>query len=53
MLKVIEEKQSEKPATPVKLTIDKDKLILTSKSLTKEIVTTYGKTISLPLPISL
>lgn len=47
-VKVIEEKQSEKPATPVKLTIDKDKLILTSKSLTKEIVTTYGKTISLP-----
>ncbi|WP_454047212.1 GumC family protein [Chryseobacterium sp. Marseille-Q8038] len=47
-VKVIEEKQSEKPATPVKLSIDKDKLILTSKSLTKEIVTTYGKTISLP-----
>lgn len=47
-VKVIEEKQSEKPATPVKLTIDKDKLILTSKSLTNEIVTTYGKTISLP-----
>lgn len=47
-VKVIEEKQSEKPATPVKLTIDKDKLILTSKSLTKEIITTYGKTISLP-----
>ncbi|PWW25992.1 MULTISPECIES: GumC family protein [unclassified Chryseobacterium] len=47
-VKVIEEKHSDKPASPVKLTIDKDKLTLTSKSLSKEIVTTYGKTISLP-----
>lgn len=47
-VKVIEEKQSDKPASPVKVTIDKDKLILTSKNLSKEIITTYGKTISLP-----
>ncbi|MBB6331498.1 capsular exopolysaccharide synthesis family protein [Chryseobacterium sediminis] len=47
-IKVIDEKRSDKPASPVNLTIDKDKLTLTSKSLSKEIVTTYGKTISLP-----
>ncbi|MFS4431885.1 GumC family protein [Chryseobacterium sp. S90] len=47
-VKVIEEKQTDKPVSPIKLTIDKDKLVLTSKSLSKEIITTYGKTISLP-----
>ncbi|MFS4471065.1 GumC family protein [Chryseobacterium sp. T20] len=47
-VKVIDEKHIDKPASPVNLTIDKDKLTLTSKSLSKEIVTTYGKTISLP-----
>lgn len=47
-IKVIDEKRSDKPASPVNLTIYKDKLTLTSKSLSKEIVTTYGKTISLP-----
>lgn len=47
-VKVIEEKKTDKPSGPINLTIDKDKLILDSKSLSKEIITTYGKTISLP-----
>lgn len=47
-VKVIEEKSVSKPTNIIKLAIDKDKLTLSSKDFPKEIITTYGKTISLP-----
>ncbi|MCT2564664.1 GumC family protein [Chryseobacterium herbae] len=47
-IKVISEKQGKGPTNTVKLTIDNEKLIISSEKLDKEIVTTYGKTIGLP-----
>ena len=47
-VKVISEKPSKSQTNTVKLSLDGEKLTLSSEDLKKEIITTYGKTISLP-----
>lgn len=47
-INVVSEKQGKGATNTVKLTIDNEKLIISSEKLEKEIVSTYGKTISLP-----
>lgn len=47
-VKVVQEKTGNKPVNTVHLSIEKEKLVLSSENLKKEIITTYGKTISLP-----
>ncbi|RXM37909.1 capsular biosynthesis protein [Chryseobacterium sp. CH21] len=47
-IKVISEKPSKTQTNTVKLSIDEEKLTLSSENLKKEIITTYGKTVSLP-----
>jgi len=47
-VKIISEKPSDASSNTIKLNIDGDKLTLNSEKLKRTIVTTYGKTISLP-----
>ncbi|MGH1519246.1 GumC family protein [Chryseobacterium sp. JK1] len=47
-VKVISEKPSKFQTNNVKISIDGEKLTLSSENLKKDIITTYGKTISLP-----
>lgn len=47
-VRIISEKPSKFQVNNIKLSIDGEKLTLSSENLKKDIVTTYGKTISLP-----